>query len=315
MVFSRRKYTNRQNKSRKMYGGVKYPEKFCSKAGVMPPEPKESLIHDTAPFAKPWLDINSNVLFIALAVNPDSPLGLMLSKIATDVEQVAFKPYTGGPFRNPHISLMNVYIPENTAKATLHTLFNNPAIFDKVATMIFKLIAKYIINSENLLVSNYDKYKHFGKFIVKTYDDNSIGNFTYFINSSFKPFREEFILLLGKLLDPTNKAFHTDICYPAYFPEYKSVPKFKHYRVLRDTTTDNSDFAINTYFDTEYKPHISIVNDSNVDVDTYIPSIKQWDAINSFDLLFLNNVILNSENFSSVFISYNGNFKVLSTEL
>jgi hypothetical protein len=276
------------------------PSSFCSVApDYLPVQPTEPLIADSAPFPKPWVNVNSNILFVALVISQDSALGEKITEINT-IRNIAYFEPTGNALNQPHISLLNVYIPELESDA-LHSILNSNKGFEHIAYKIKELVKTYIIKPpyNSVLRSTNNKYEHFGNFVVKKYTDNTRGDFSRFLNEYYTPFKTEFVAFLSALLHGASLSVSS--CYPAYFPKHKPVQVFRHYSVNKSSPIKSSDFAISKYFEDDLKPHISLYKSSyEEDRNDFIEGLKKR------DLEVLNEVELSPHVISSVYISYNG---------
>jgi hypothetical protein len=310
MVKTKRKINNRQ-KSRRVKtkggsGGTKglIPIKYCSRfPETMPVCPSEPLITNTAPFAKPWLNVNSNLLFIGLVISEHSALGYKIRELnfalgKEDPYGVSMEE-TGSKLALPHITLMNIYIPE-LSEYSIHNMLMQDGNFSYIANTITSIIQQNIVKVPyKKLRSQNNIYEHFGNFVVKKYTDNSQGDFDNFINDRFLPFKTDIINSLLGLLPSCQDTVGVQSCCPAYFPRNKASQIFRHYSV--DPEPNVSNFAISKYFEEDLSPHISLYNSPDKqDRDMFISNAKTM-ATNDLDELELSPCGI-----SSVFVSYNG---------
>lgn len=292
--------TKKKLRIRRRGGGqAQLPVPLCSvNPEHMPKEPAVPFIAGDTPFPKPWANVNSNIFFIGLVVSETSAVGKKIKSIAASANQDPFSGEQGAVLHKPHLTLLNTYLPEVEGN-TLHSILTSKDGFTKAVTSVISLVKKNIIDKKPILLSKNGDFQTFGKFVVKKYDTNFFGHFTKFKNLCYKPFKDEFCDLLGSLIG--SKQEYSSVCYPAYFPPDKLIQKFKHYS--DDATMGYSNFAIAKYFEEDLSPHISLIK--SID-DTYkaafIGYLKQM-YTGDLDVLEISTL-----NFSSVFISYMGNW-------
>jgi hypothetical protein len=298
----------RQRKTAKRKGGASgqlsalVPQSFCSiSPEPMPAEPLKPLLNDNAPFPKPWLNVESNILFTALVISENSTLGSKIKELCALVGQNPYSGELSAVLERPHISIMNVYIPMCTKKS-IHGYARSDLGFAMVAEIIGGAVKRHLINKGTVLHSENNGYSQFGKFVVKKYKDTTRGH-QKFVESVYKPFKEDIVDSLGRLLGG-NKSSSMK-CFPAYFPQGKAMQTFTHYST--DKSNKSSDFAISKYFEEDLSPHISLIKSD--DVLQRERFIQQIQAENTTDM---NQVSLDSTDVSSIFVSYMGKWTSIS---
>jgi len=139
------KKNKKQTRKRLLNGGASslqalVPSAYCApQSNLVPACPPEPLIADTAPFAKPWLNVSSNILFIGLVVSDSCALGNKIRELnyslgLPDPYDIPMEE-TGTKLCWPHISLMNVYVPE-LGQHSLHSILSSVDSFSYVANSI-----------------------------------------------------------------------------------------------------------------------------------------------------------------------------------
>lgn len=309
-VKTKRRIYNRQKSRRvKSKGGSSeskgfVPIPYCSRfPEPMPTCPSEPLIKDTAPFAKPWLNVNSNLLFIGLVIYDNSTLGYKIKELnlalgKEDPYSISMEE-TGSKLAQPHITLMNIYVPELGVNS-IHNLLMQDGNFSYIANTITDIVRQNIVKVPyKKLRSQNNEYEHFGNFVVKKYTDNTQDDFDNFITDRFLPFKSGIINYLMSLLPSSRGTFDIKSCCPAYFPRNKASQIFRHYSV--DPEPNVSNFAISKYFEEDLSPHISLYNSPDKqDRDMFISNAKMMPTYD------LNELELSPCTLSSVFVSYNG---------
>jgi len=298
MGLTRRK---QQRKTIKIKGGASaalVPSAFCSVSPEpLPAEPVKPLLNDNAPFPKPWLNVDSNILFTALVIAENSTLGMKIKELSALAGQ---NPYSGdlsAVLERPHISIMNIYLPA-ILKKSIHAYAMSSLGLAMVSNIIAGVVKKHIINTNNVLTAENNSYTQFGKFVVKKYKDES----GQFIENVYKPFKEDIVSSLSQLISSDKRAIIK--CFPAYFPHGKVMHTFTHYST--DKSNKSSDFAISKYFEEDLSPHISLIkSDDPRERNNFIEEIQ---ALNTSDM---NQVELSSKDISSIFVSYMGKWTSL----
>jgi len=288
-----------RKKLRNKRGGGGLPLPLCSvDPEHMPKAPVVPFIDGDTPFPKPWVNVNSNIFFIGLVVSETSAIGKKIKTIAASANQDPYLGDMGAVLLKPHLTLLNTYLPQIEGN-TLHSMLSSKEGFTKAVTGVISLVKKNIIDKKPVLLSKNGDFQSFGKFVVKKYDTNFFGHFTKFKNACYKPFKDEFCELLGSFIG--SKQAYSSVCYPAYFPPDRLIQKFIHYS--DDATMGYSNFAIAKYFEEDLSPHISLIksNDEAFKV-AFIEYLKQM-YTGELDILEISPL-----NFSSVFISYMGNW-------
>ena len=299
MVSNRHK---RQRKTVKRKGGgsatvsALVPSSFCSVSPEpMPPEPLKPLFQDSAPFPKPWVNLDSNILFTALVISESSVLGLRIKSLSALAGQDPYAGEIGSVLEMPHISIMTVYIPM-IAKRSIHGYARSDLGFAMVAEIIAEVVKKHLIDKGNVLHSENNVYSQFGKFVVKKFKDETRGH-QKFVQNIYKPFKEDIVNSLGRLIGGEERS--SIKCFPAYFPQGKAMQTFMHYTT--DKTNKSSDFAISKYFEEDLSPHISLIkSDDPYERANFIRLVQAEDTRD------MNQVELSSKDISSIFVSYMG---------
>lgn len=300
-MVSNRKRDRRKKTLRKKGGGsaavtALVPSSLCSVSPEpMPAEPVTPLLHDNAPFPKPWLNVDSNILFTALVISESSVLGLGIKYLCALAGQDPYAGELSSVLEMPHISIMNVYIPM-IAKRSIHGYARSDLGFAIVAETIAKVVKKHLIDKGNVLHSENNAYSQFGKFVVKKFKDETRGH-QKFVQTVYKPFKEDIVNSLGLLIGGEG---HTSIkCFPSYFPQGKAMQTFMHYTT--DKTNKSSDFAISKYFEEDLSPHISLIkSDDPYERANFIQMVQAEDTRD------MNRVELSSKDISYIFVSYMG---------
>ena len=295
-----RKWRHRRTVKRKGGGAptemALVPSSFCAiSPEPMPREPLKPLFQDSAPFPKPWVNLESNILFTALVISESSVLGLRIKSLSALAGQDPYAGEIGSVLEMPHISIMNVYIPM-IAKRSIHGYARSDLGFAMVAEIIAEVVKKHLIDKGNVLHSENNVYSQFGKFVVKKFKDETRGH-QKFVQNIYKPFKEDIVNSLGRLIGGEERS--SIKCFPAYFPQGKAMQTFMHYTT--DKTNKSSDFAISKYFEEDLSPHISLIkSDDPYERANFIRLVQAEDTRD------MNQVELSSKDISSIFVSYMG---------
>jgi hypothetical protein len=302
MVSKTRRNQKHKRKTVKRKGGGSatetaiVPSSFCAVSPEpMPPEPLKPLFQDSAPFPKPWVNLESNILFTALVISETSVLGLRIKSLCALAGQDPYAGEIGSVLEMPHISIMNIYVPM-IAKRSIHGYARSNIGFEMVAEIIAEVVKRHLIDKGNVLHSVNNSYSQFGKFVVKKFKDETMGH-QKFIQTVYKPFKDDIVNSLGTLIGGEER--HPIKCFPAYFPQGKAMQTFTHYTT--DKTNKTSDFAISKYFEEDLSPHISLIKSEDpVERANFIQQVQAEDTRD------MNQVELGSKDISSIFVSYMG---------
>jgi hypothetical protein len=229
----------------------------------------------TPQIIKPWPH-DSHLLFIALPIAQLSNLGKEIERRISNIrKESSFKNYgvNGKSLYTPHISLIQIYIPN---KSKLDELLSNKYIFDEIVQIIKNLfIDHFKINEKHSAIQLHSiqgNYTRLGTWIGRVYDNP---DFLQVVSKCNNEFGQSIITeLLNRINLGAPSYKHTDIP-PSQMPNpYEgSIPTFTHYS-MDPITSNTSEFAISSWYTTEWKPHISLAVVLKVDEEKFITDFK-----------------------------------------
>ena len=224
-------------------------------------------------YINPWNNRNSRLLFIALPIAQSSELGKRITAHFTNISQPdPFNDYDKNikvckSVYTPHITLINISIPEGSK---LDTLLSNKTNFNSIANIITQLFINHFYITTAQLHSTFANYETLGKFIARVYDDKA---YLQVVSEYNKNFRQAIINeLISKIIPPkTTIITHTGKS-PGHIPNPppKSVPTFTHYSINSKPPTE-SEFAIANWFTENWIPHMSLINMSLIKLSKSTP--------------------------------------------
>ena len=229
----------------------------------------------TPQIIKPW-PRESKLLFIALPIAQLSKLGKEIERRFSNIgRKNPFHNYgaVGKSLYTPHISLIQIYIPDNSK---LDELLSVKHIFEEIAQIIKDLFIDHFkiedINSVIQLHSIQGNYTRLGTWIGRVYDNP---DFLQVVSKCNNEFEQSIITeLLNRINLGAPSYEHTDIP-PSQMPNpYEgSIPTFTHYS-MDPITSNTSEFAISSWYTTEWKPHISLAVVLKEDEEKFIKDFK-----------------------------------------
>ena len=245
---------------------------------------------------KPW-NANSNLLYIALVISKKSEVGIEIEARTSKVSgNSAFISYGSGKLISPHISLLQIYIKENSFldnhfKSALQHIGN-------------KVMQIYLETFKDITIhSSYDEYAILGKFLTRNYNDNNPNRQlldkakkaqTYFRNKLNNYIFEEILVeQLTNIYIGTFKPFQGG-----------SGQMFEHYCIKSQTYPD-SILAEGTYFTDGWNPHVSLFRTTDIGLVKKFRSAAGYHNMSYINLWGTQGTIL-PPSLSHIYISYDG---------
>ena len=204
-------------------------------------------------FDRPW-EGNSQLLYIALVISPDSSAGLEIEhRTHATTGLSAFSSHGNGPLRSPHLTLLQLYIPVSSQIDNLIT--NNLRMINMIIEFsFFNHINGLTIHSE------LDAYAKLGRYLTRLYDGQP---FMTTILQRQTDFRIAIESLLLTQITPTQQQRAQNGLYnmqsgipPTNLP---STKLFTHYSEVGQAWP-NSIMALDQYSTTNWQPHISLTD-------------------------------------------------------
>ena len=204
----------------------------------------------------PWA-INSNLLYIALVISPNSVAGREIdTRTNRTIGSTAFINHGNGRLQSPHISLLQINVPvaTNITQPLDNFIGQNRNLVHNIIQLSFQLSLNGIsIHSERGV-----GYSQLGPFITRLYNDNTRGlyNNVRQLQTAFRIAIESFLL---------RELHQTPINIQQNIPINRSIPlpplghtpsPHTHYSV--GGGYPNSAMSINDYSTTGWQPHISL---------------------------------------------------------
>lgn len=269
------------------------PTKFCSTNPKI--KPLKPLIYDDKPsfLPKPWPNIESNIIFTALVISETSDVGLRIKSLCA---LAGINPYANemdDSLKMPHITLLSIFLPDVT-KNSLHGYLSSDTGFKKTTEVISECVKKDIINKSIVLEAKNNKYMQFDTSVVKKFVYQKMGH-QYFKDTIYKPFREDVINSLSKLI--SKDKISSIKCYPEFLDPQNPNELFTHYTT--DKSNKISGFAVGKDFVGNFSPHISLIKSK--DKAYREDFIKQIQGKDTHDI---NRIELSSKDISYIFLSY-----------
>jgi hypothetical protein len=208
-------------------------------------------------FTMPWSQA-SNVLYIALPIDPNSLIG---REIDTRVRIVSgLSPFgpTNGKIKTPHVSLLSIFIKNGSI---LDNFLKNQSNFNSFVQNIVTSFKNYIITNPLQLHSDKGEYKILGKWLTRAFNDPK---YLQMIKTPYTDFMNNVnYLLLNNVKNFPVAQFTNFINTQQYINPYQiannSPPQtFTHYSII-PKTIPNSETAISSFFTDNFLPHISLM--------------------------------------------------------
>lgn len=276
------------------------PTKFCSTSLKIKPL-KPLIYDDAAPLVpKPWLNVESNILYAALIISETSDVGLKIKSLSALVGVNSYASEINDSLKKPHITLLRILLPDLT-KNPLQGYFSSDLGFKKATEVISECVKKHIINKGIVLEAKNNEYMQFDTSVVKKFAYKQKGH-SYFKYKIYKPFREDVINSLNKLI--SQDKISSIKCFPELLDPQNPNELFTHYTT--DKSSKTSSFAVEKRFIHNFNPHISIIESKDKAYrEDFINQIQGKDSLD------INRIDLSSKDISHIFVSYLGKWNYI----
>jgi hypothetical protein len=202
---------------------------------------------------KPWTT-DSQLLYIALVVDPKSEVGEVIEhRTKGAIKRKAFSNYGSGNLKAPHLSLLQIYIPD---KSNLDEFIrgNLQIIYDIIKLSFMNNLNKLTIHSA------LGQYAKLGNFLTRHYNDTTKDMYQTIKQrqTAFRIAIESFLLTqIPPVLTQIGQTFATRFNIETGIAPTQGKGSYTHYSQY-DEKYPNSVMAENDHSTTSWEPHITL---------------------------------------------------------